>query len=49
VRIGAGARVSDCVLLPGARIGAGERLESAIVLEDGTVQPCDESVRVGTS
>ncbi|WP_318199437.1 glucose-1-phosphate adenylyltransferase family protein [Streptomyces sp. SCL15-4] len=41
VRVGAGATVRDSVLLPGARIPDGARLESVIVLEDGTVQHCD--------
>ena len=37
-RVGRAAVVRDCVLLPGAHVPAGTRLESAIVLEDGTVQ-----------
>ncbi|MCZ0208756.1 sugar phosphate nucleotidyltransferase [Streptomyces sp. UMAF16] len=41
VRIGTNATVRNSVLLPGARIPDGARLESAIVLEDGTVQHCD--------
>jgi len=48
VRIGAGASVHDCVLLPGAVVPDGCRVESAIVLEDGSVQPCDDAV-VGVS
>jgi valienol-1-phosphate guanylyltransferase len=47
-RVGRDAVVRDCVLLPGAHVPAGTRLESAIVLEDGTVQqlspaPSDEA------
>jgi valienol-1-phosphate guanylyltransferase len=37
-RIGRDAVVRDCVLLPGAQVPDGARLESAIVLEDGTIQ-----------
>lgn len=48
-RVGRGAVVRDCVLLPGAHVPVGARLESAIVLEDGTVQqlspvPSEEAV-----
>jgi len=38
VRVGRDAVVRDCVLLPGAHVPDGARLESAIILEDGTVQ-----------
>lgn len=38
VRVGRDAVVRDCVLLPGAHVPDGARLESAIVLEDGTIQ-----------
>lgn len=37
-RVGRDAVVRDCVLLPGAHVLDGTRLESAIVLEDGTIQ-----------
>lgn len=47
VRIGAGAVVRDAVLLPGARVPDGARLESVIVLEDGTVQRCDREAAAG--
>ncbi|MFF3500667.1 hypothetical protein [Streptomyces sp. NPDC003247] len=47
VRIEADAHVSDCVLLPGARIPAGTELRAAIVLEDGTVQPCEPAPALG--
>ena len=40
VRIEAGASVRDSVLLPGAVVREGMQVESAIVLEDGTVLQC---------
>ncbi|MFJ4623884.1 glucose-1-phosphate adenylyltransferase family protein [Streptomyces sp. NPDC088812] len=47
VTVGAGASVRDCVLLPGTVVPEGERLESAILLEDGTVQQCDPVAVLG--
>ncbi|GAB2331245.1 sugar phosphate nucleotidyltransferase [Streptomyces griseoincarnatus] len=47
VHVGRGARLRDCVLLPGARIPAGADLTAAIVLEDGTVQQCEPALSPG--
>ncbi len=40
VRVEKDAWVSESVLLPGAVVLAGSRIEGAVVLEDGTIVPC---------
>jgi valienol-1-phosphate guanylyltransferase len=46
VRIGVGASVRDSVLLTGAVVKEGTQIESAVVLEDGTVLDCGDNVHV---